>query len=232
MKTKKIYVVGSQSGYARWIENAELIEHTTEYTWGPDLELEKHIAEADIVLFTGGEDVNPELYGHEALPETYFTKSRDAYEVKAWKCIRPDQCVVGICRGLQLINVLYGGILVQDVNDHALGYTHEMHNSSYTYEITSLHHQMVYPWTIDKDKFDILYWTNPRSCGYYAGFDINKDYFYEYGEPEVVLYHSDDLPTALGIQGHPEMMQKSSPTVKMLNNLVNQILKDNNNNNN
>ena len=84
---KKVFVVGRGIGYARWIENAELV---------PNIE------DADIVLFTGGEDVNPALYNEEVHETTYFTPERDSHEVSAYSAMRPDQFALGICRGLGL----------------------------------------------------------------------------------------------------------------------------------
>lgn len=101
-----------------------------------------------------------------------------------------------------------------------------MHNDNERYEITSLHHQMVYPWTINPDYFDILFWTNPRSK-HYEGFDIDTSKFYEFGEPEVVLYRVPGKPVCLGIQGHPEMMDSyNSPTVEMFNNLLDSLVEN------
>lgn len=205
----KVYVVGRGIGYARWIENKELVNN---------------IEEADVVLFTGGEDVNPALYGAQPHPSTYFTPQRDAAEVDAFNKMRPGQVALGICRGLQLLNVLNGGKLVQDVTGHCLGFTHEMHNADgLIYDITSLHHQMVYPFTINKKYWNILFWSDPRSA-HYEGDGIDGHYFAEYGEPEVVEYKTPGKPVCLGIQGHPEMMRESSPTVKMFNEMLKNYL--------
>ena len=81
---KKIYVVGSQRGYARWV-NAQLTNN---------------MEEADYVMFTGGEDVDPHLYGCAVHPTTYYTRARDKEELAAYKAMRPDQLAIGICRGL------------------------------------------------------------------------------------------------------------------------------------
>lgn len=210
---KKVFVVGTGIGYADWIEPKELVND---------------ISQADVVLFTGGEDINPKLYGQEAIDGVYFNDARDRREIEAFNQVRKDQLCVGICRGLQLFNVLHGGILVQDVSNHILGwgsvgYTHEIHNRLFQYEITSLHHQMVYPFNLNPEHYKIIYWTSPRS-DHYSGFDINVQAFQSKGEPEVVLYTNPEKPVCLGIQGHPEMMPDDSPVNKMLNELVNDCL--------
>jgi len=205
---KKVFVVGHGTSYARWIADSTLVNN---------------IEDADIVLFTGGEDVDPSVYGKECHPSVWSCPERDKEEINAFKSMRNDQLAVGICRGLQLLNCLHGGILAQDVDNHWLACTHEIHNSQFKYEIMSLHHQMVYPFDLNPDNYKILYWTTPRSSRY-EGQDISPEKYIARGEPEVVLYTTPGLPKSLGIQGHPEMMSAQSPVVKMLNTLVDSLL--------
>lgn len=205
---KKVFVVGCQTSYARWIYDSTLVDN---------------IEDADIVLFTGGEDVDPSLYGAKAHDSVWSNPTRDEFEVNTFKKIKTTQLAVGICRGLQLFNVLNGGTLVQDVNNHWISDTHEIHNELNRYEIKSLHHQMVYPFNLNPEHYKILYWTKRRSTHYY-GEDIDADQFDIFGEPEVVYYCTPGLPKCLGIQGHPEMMRSDSAVVVMLNDLLNNLL--------
>jgi putative glutamine amidotransferase len=76
----------------------------------------------DGVLFTGGKDINPKYY-QEALkyPGLFqIDEKRDAFEFelfdRAHRCRLP---ILGICRGLQMINVKFGGTLYQDLNSEA-----------------------------------------------------------------------------------------------------------------
>jgi putative glutamine amidotransferase len=72
----------------------------------------------DGVVLTGGEDVEPARYGQEILPDVKMRvdSERDATELTifddAWRERTP---ILGICRGLQVINVALGGTLVQDL---------------------------------------------------------------------------------------------------------------------
>jgi putative glutamine amidotransferase len=73
----------------------------------------------DAIIFTGGDDVNPKLYGEEPHAKTDPANNlRDRQE--AWminyatQCAKPFLC---ICRGLQLLNVIRGGSLYQDIQD-------------------------------------------------------------------------------------------------------------------
>ncbi len=74
---------------------------------------------ANLVCFTGGEDVNPSLYGHEKHPTTYFSIFRDTKERSYFeKALDMGIPMVGICRGGQFLNVMSGGEMYQDVSTH------------------------------------------------------------------------------------------------------------------
>lgn len=215
--TKKnilVYVVGGAVGYARFLNNVTITD---------DLE------SANIVLFTGGEDVDPSLYGRKKHPTTGSNIQRDRKEQEIYKKVKPNQLCVGICRGSQFLCVMNGGILVQNCDNHALWETHPI--CSHTgddmmYEITSTHHQMQYPFCINSDNYELLYTARGRSS-YYEGDGVNPDLPRVIGEPEIVLYHCPKKPKCLAIQGHPEMLPATSPVVEMLNKLISDILSGN-----
>ena len=206
---KKIFVVGSAINYADFIKDASLVSD---------------IEDADIVLFTGGEDVSPSLYDTPKHPSTRCNIERDKSEMAVFKKIKPTQLAIGICRGSQFLCVMNGGKLVQDVEGHAIYGTHSITDGNTLYEITSTHHQMQYPYDLDRDEYAVLFKsTKLRSPHHYAGDNISYDAILTYGEPEIVLYHKENLPKCLAIQGHPEYMRPNAPVVEMLNNLINNI---------
>jgi putative glutamine amidotransferase len=69
----------------------------------------------DGLMLAGGADIDPATYGCEAHPETTGTvPERDACEIAIFhEASRRDMPVLGICRGMQLINVALGGTLLQ-----------------------------------------------------------------------------------------------------------------------
>ena len=79
--------------------------------------LRQIVSELDGIIFTGGEDYEPAYYGdaaHEKLGEVNVT--RDTYDLTLFKlALDHNLPTLGICRGLQLINVAMGGSLYQDL---------------------------------------------------------------------------------------------------------------------
>ena len=81
----------------------------------------KNVQDAHIVCFTGGEDVNPELYGEKPLKGTHFSRDRDGVEAYYYgEALSAGKPMVGICRGGQFLNVMNEGKLWQDVNNHGV----------------------------------------------------------------------------------------------------------------
>jgi putative glutamine amidotransferase len=71
----------------------------------------------DALLLTGGEDVEPQRYGQERIPEVVeVNPARDEMEIAAvHEAVRRGMPVLAICRGIQVLNVALGGTLWQDV---------------------------------------------------------------------------------------------------------------------
>lgn len=118
--------------------------------------------------------------------------------------------------------VANGGILVQDCEAHALFETHGISNGEIEVQITSTHHQMQYPFVLNNDEYDLLYYAKPSRSYYYEGDGVGQ----VPAEPEIVYYHIENKPKSLAIQGHPEMMRKDAPVIEILNDLIEKCLTD------
>jgi putative glutamine amidotransferase len=71
----------------------------------------------DGLMLSGGTDVDPKIFGE--VPHTALGRvdgPRDPFEITlAREAVRRDMPVLGICRGLQVLNVAMGGTLIQDI---------------------------------------------------------------------------------------------------------------------
>jgi putative glutamine amidotransferase len=82
-----------------------------------DLQLDDYAAALDGLVLQGGNDVAPPSYGEEPLHADWHGDAvRDRYEMDLVRAfVATGKPVFGICRGLQLLNVTFGGTLLQDI---------------------------------------------------------------------------------------------------------------------
>jgi putative glutamine amidotransferase len=166
----------------------------------------------DGVLFSGGADIAPERFGDtEIHPATYDVHPlRDQFEIDLIREVRRrDLPTLCICRGIQLLNVAFGGTLYQDVPDQFS---------------TDLHHrQQAIDVPADEPSHAVMLEGDAaiRARLGYPGETVQTNSFHhqavkEIGEGLVVAGRTDDgLIEALvapdqrfmvGVQWHPEMM--------------------------
>lgn len=130
----KVYIVGGNGqGYGTMFQRAG---------WG----LAESVRSADLIQFTGGEDVSPCLYGEQRHPYTGDNLERDLYEAGYFAFAhRMGIPMAGICRGGQFLNVMSGGSMYQHVSKHATGAGHELIdiNTGRAIDVSSTHHQQM-----------------------------------------------------------------------------------------
>lgn len=118
------------------------------------------INQADLVQFTGGADVTPEIYGQENT-RSGNNPARDLFEAGIFAiALRVGKPMAGICRGGQFLNVMCGGKMVQHVEGHATGQTHMLRTwDGRDIPVSSTHHQMMVP-KFDSEECDLIGWAN------------------------------------------------------------------------
>lgn len=154
----------------------------------------------DLLVFTGGEDVFPGFYGEGTGQYTHHNKNRDELESDTYYNLMGIP-KLGICRGAQFLTVMNGGKLIQHVNNH--GQEHTIQNEDdEVIKVTSTHHQMMYPYNLRDDQYNLLAWSQYfMSDTYLNGGNERIVTPSEFLEPEVVFYPNSK---SLAIQGHPE----------------------------
>lgn len=80
--------------------------------------IEKIVSKLDGILIPGGLDVSPLLYEEEPHKKIGITSSKfDQFQIKViQEAFKQNKPILGICRGLQIINVCFGGSLWQDIS--------------------------------------------------------------------------------------------------------------------
>jgi putative glutamine amidotransferase len=86
----------------------------------PEIDPDELLDAIDGLILAGGRDIDPATYGAEPHPETDPPAAeRDEFEIRlARRAMERDIPLLGICRGMQLMNVARGGTLVQDLPEH------------------------------------------------------------------------------------------------------------------
>ncbi|MBL7699588.1 MAG: gamma-glutamyl-gamma-aminobutyrate hydrolase family protein [Chitinophagaceae bacterium] len=182
------------------------------------------------LIISGGVDVHPQFYNgnlvYEGMPATGFDTRRDEFELSLLhSAVKRRIPVLGICRGLQLINVFFGGTLQQHIHEkdvHHRGdpdkyHTVDVDDRSLLYEIAgcrsitvnSAHHQCV-------NQLGAGLAENCRSGdGIIEGIEQKR---------------KNDYPFMVGVQWHPERVTRETKadyvlSEKIRDRFINDVLK-------
>ncbi|MBP7310635.1 MAG: gamma-glutamyl-gamma-aminobutyrate hydrolase family protein [Candidatus Cloacimonetes bacterium] len=162
--------------------------------------LNQYLEMVQAVIIIGGMDYPPELYGEQTHPKTEPMEMQralsDMYLVEL--CLQMQKPLLGICAGMQLINIFFGGKLIQHLDNL------EMHHGEKEHEIRISGGRWLKP---------ILGWD---SCivnsNHHQGIDpqhlgkgLSPVAFSPDGGIEALEYEADSM--ILGIQWHPERMR-------------------------
>lgn len=176
------------------------------------------IEACDFVVFTGGADINPAIYGEKPHRSVYFNEDRDRYEMNAYHVSKGlKKAFLGICRGAQLLNCLVGGKLYQDIGHP--GYHELVTDEGQRFPSNSVHHQMLRV----AEGAIIKAWTENLSDGHHLwmkdGVEANDEVVEK--EPEIVIYPEHRMVL---VQGHPEF-DSSNPRLHTFRQYVFDLIK-------
>lgn len=186
----------------------------------PDPALADHPDEAleriDGLILAGGHDVDPSIYGAEPHPATkHIVPVRDRVEIAlVRRAVELDMPLLGICRGMQVLNVAFGGTLFQHLPE-TLG--HEEH--------------LRRPGTFNGSDHDVRLQTGSLAA-LAAGEDLHGTKSHHHQAVDVIgdgllvtgTSTLDELPEAieapdrrfvLGVQWHPEADERSRVIVAL-----------------
>jgi putative glutamine amidotransferase len=164
----------------------------------------------DGLILAGGNDIDPASYGAEAHPATIATvPERDVFELAlARRAVELDMPVLGICRGMQLLNVARGGTLLQDLPER---FGHDDHRRTPGNFVGSEHDVRLEPASLAATAAGEPLHT--AKSHHHQGIDVLGE-----GLSVTGVSALDDLPEAieapacrfvLGVQWHPEADERS-----------------------
>jgi gamma-glutamyl-gamma-aminobutyrate hydrolase PuuD len=164
-----------------------------------------NLTEADFVVFPGGADINPFLYGEGRLPTTFVNHKTDVVDIQALRRCRKGQVKIGICRGAQFLNVMVGnGKLYQHVDNHATIKGHvayEALDPKKAFVVSSTHHQMMIPGASGRVLLAAKEASHKETDLQVEKYDTERR-VKELDDVEAVIYPEDDT---FCFQPHPEL---------------------------
>lgn len=176
-------------------------------------DLKQLLSMADGVLFTGGPDVHPFLFGEETQARCgNVSPVRDTLELNLLRlAMDQKKPILGICRGIQLLNIGLGGDIYQDIPSQFSQDFPIAHEQPFYYDIPS-HHVTVIPGTLlarltgaDVLQVNSMHHQAVRrlapgltACAHAAG-------------PLTEAIELPDYPFFLGVQWHPEYLWENDP---------------------
>jgi len=175
----------------------------------------------DGVAFLGGFDVDPTFFDQEPhlrLGKTY--RKRDLFEIELLKqAVAANKAILGICRGLQLINVGLGGTLYQDLSEDP---TAEIKHSQAAAGNQPSHHITVVPGSTLAKLTGVRPYVNSRHHQAVNQVAPSLTITAQADDQVIEALESKDSDQIVAVQWHPENMYKHhEETRQIFENFVN-----------
>jgi putative glutamine amidotransferase len=182
------------------------------------------INKVDGIIFSGGNDVNPLLFGETSMGKTGgLIPERDAQELFLFKYVyeHTKKPILGICRGIQLLNVYFGGTLIQDILNEGCGsHTLSMYPREKISHWVNVKEGSLLNNIVQKTKIGV-------NSFHHMAVKICAPELHIIAQAEdgiiegVELKNNSTNRFVLGVQWHPEMMLASLDQQKILRAFVN-----------
>lgn len=167
-----------------------------------------------MLVIWGGADINSIYYKHPKHSTTWPGGLRDRLE---WTLMNEAKDrgipIMGVCRGAQMLCALAGGFLIQDVENHVGQHEVVTHDGN-SFDVNSIHHQMMCMVEMPEDTYELLAWREGRSGAPY-GYKDDKWFTPDenWKEPEFVYFPKIN---GYAVQWHPEAMRSESEATQYI----------------
>lgn len=170
----------------------------------------KAISEADGLILSGGPDVHPGNFGRAAdTAQCSIDLYRDTLEFELIKyAIKREIPILGICRGLQILNVALGGSLIVDIPSEVINYTvHQIDSGDAYHQIKIAEHSIIYN-NIGLNEFEVN--SNHHQAINKLSDQLIATAYTSDNIIEAFEYKDKSKPFLLAVQWHPERMDLDS----------------------
>jgi len=182
--------------------------------------LTKIISQIDGLVIPGGDDVNPNMYHEEVLPYSEgIDDELDSYQYKLISlALKQNLPILGICRGHQMLNVVFNGSLYQDI--------------SYVKRTVDIcHSQLKEGYSFNEPVHEVVFKQNSILHNLYGDKMMTNSFHHQMikdlGKDLVAIGHTEDgiveaiyhpnYKFVLGVQWHPERSSDQLPLFELFN---------------
>lgn len=180
----------------------------------PEAELHQYLNFVQGFVFQGGADIAPQTYGATPIENNRWPgdRHRDQYELKIFDyAFQRKKPILGICRGMQIANVYFGGTLYQDLTLQTS--TKLVHRDAETYD--RVHHSVVCPEQsllrkiYGKEKLEVnsVHHQGIQKLGNGLVVDAISD------QDHVIEAFHDESENVIAVQWHPEFSHALGKTI-------------------
>ncbi len=194
-----------QQYYVDWLKGSDDID-IIELSWAND-NLDE-LQSCDGLVLSGGIDIHPKYYGnketdYQEKPEK-FDEKRDEFEMEAYRIAREKAIpVLAICRGMQLINVIHKGTLIQNLDADQEAEGHKG-NPDKLHKVNIYYDTILHNWTdVSSDQVNSAHHQAIDKLGEGLMFNCKAADGVIEG---IELEDKTNESFVLGIQWHPERM--------------------------
>ena len=200
--------MGTSRHYLNALWNSGALGVILSYTES-EQKIKEYVDMFDGFLFSGGVDIDPAYYGEtKQFDSVEIEPERDSFESKMFTPVyNSKKPILGICRGIQVLNVFMGGTLYQHMDNHM----QKVPGTQPVHTVNVVPGSLLEKITGQKQLFtNSFHHQNVKDLGK----GLSVDALSEDGYIECI--HAPDHPFFLGIQWHPEMYCENDPIMQKI----------------
>lgn len=174
----------------------------------------RKVEEADGVIFAGGNDFDPDIYGGDrSLVEEYSREDDEKSLAILDYAIGLEKPILGICRGMQLINIYYGGSLYDDLGSQfSKDIIHRGSDKTLSYHEVDLSEGSSLSKILHSDRIEVNSYHHEGIKDLAEGLSVSATS----DDGLIEAIENPYYPYMLGVQWHPELSYENDKNSKRI----------------